>query len=99
MVILSLRSLVNRAAKNSTMDGRSDRSRMSIRIIVVLCIVLLIAAGAPLPAPAQSTADEYQVKAAVLFHFLQLVQWPGGASNGSGQSIVFCVFDDEPHRL
>jgi hypothetical protein len=50
-------------------------------------------------AGAQSTADEYQVKAAVLFHFLQLVEWPGGAFNASDHSIVFCVFDDEPHRL
>ncbi len=50
-------------------------------------------------ARAQSTADEYQVKAAVLFHFMQLVEWPGSAINGSDQSIVFCVFDDEPHRL
>jgi hypothetical protein len=38
------------------------------------------------------------VKAAFLFHFAQLVEWPAGALSASDQSIYLCIFDDEPHR-
>jgi hypothetical protein len=47
---------------------------------------------------AQSAAEEYQVKAAFLFHFVQLVEWPAGTLDASDRSISLCIFDDEPHR-
>jgi hypothetical protein len=50
------------------------------------------------PAAAQGSAEEYQVKAAFLFHFAQLVEWPPGALDASDQFINLCIFDDEPHR-
>jgi tRNA threonylcarbamoyladenosine modification (KEOPS) complex Pcc1 subunit len=50
------------------------------------------------PAGAQGSAEEYQVKAAFLFHFAQLVEWPAGALNASDQSINLCIFNDEPRR-
>jgi hypothetical protein len=50
----------------------------------------------PQSARAQSPANEYQVKAAFLFHFAQLVEWPGGALNAEDQSIVVCILADEP---
>jgi hypothetical protein len=52
----------------------------------------------PQHAGAQSTPGEYQVKAAFLFHFAQLVEWPAGALNGGDASIRLCIFDDEPQR-
>jgi YfiR/HmsC-like len=47
------------------------------------------------PAGAQGSPEEYQVKAAFLFHFAQLVDWPAGALDGD---VDFCIFDDEPRR-
>jgi hypothetical protein len=66
-------------------------------MFALLCVVLLIS-GSPRSARAQSTAEEYQVKAAFLFHFAQLVDWPEGALNDADPSLNLCVFDDEPGR-
>ncbi|MGO9318295.1 MAG: YfiR family protein [Terracidiphilus sp.] len=38
------------------------------------------------------------MKAAFLFHFAQLVDWPGGALNAGDHSINLCIFEDEPRR-
>jgi hypothetical protein len=49
-------------------------------------------------ARAQSTSDEYEVKAAFLFHFAQFVDWPTGAQNTADPSLKLCIFSDEPSR-
>ncbi len=54
--------------------------------------------GAPLPAYSQAVADEYQVKAAFLFNFAQFVDWPESALGVKENSIIVCIFDDEPRR-
>lgn len=84
------------APDNPAMQGSSWQSRISARIVGLLFIVLL-ASGIPQPAGAQSPADEYQVKAAFLFHFAQLVEWPPDAPNAGDQSITLCIFADETH--
>jgi hypothetical protein len=76
--------------------GRGRRSA-SLQIVVLLCAGLL-GFGALQPVCAQGPADEYQVKAAFLFHFAQLVEWPAGALNAGDESINLCIFDDEPRR-
>ena len=68
-----------------------------MQIVSLLCAVL-IGSGILKPAGAQGTAEEYQVKAAFLFHFAQLVEWPAGALTAGDPSINLCIFDDEPHR-
>jgi hypothetical protein len=73
------------------------RTRISLHIVALFCAGLLGLAGCR-PVCAQGTAEEYQVKAAFLFHFAQLVEWPAGALNVSDQSIYLCIFADEPHR-
>jgi hypothetical protein len=87
-----------RKTENSVTNARRGRTWITARRLNLLCLILLVSATLQ-SVRAQSTADEYQVKAAVLYHFMQLVAWPGGPINPSDQSIVFCVFDDEPHRL
>jgi hypothetical protein len=68
---------------------------MSVPTLILLSAVLL-ASGSLKPACAQPATEEYRVKAAFLFHFAQLVDWPAGALNAGDQSINLCVFDDEP---
>jgi len=68
------------------------RVRISVRMAVLLCAVLLLS-GVPRPARTQSSANEYQVKAAFLFHFAQFVEWPDG-----DPSLSVCIFSDEPYR-
>jgi hypothetical protein len=67
------------------------------RRFVVLWVTLLLS-GLPQDTRAQSSPEEYQVKAAFLFHFAQLVDWPTGVLNTSDPSLRLCIFDDEPRR-
>jgi hypothetical protein len=46
-------------------------------------------------AGAQPASDEYRVKAAFLFHFAQLVDWPADAFDGSGSPLVLCTLEDD----
>jgi len=49
-------------------------------------------------AQAQSATDEYHVKAAFLFHFVQLVEWPAD-SLGSGTSpVTLCIIGEDPFQ-
>jgi YfiR/HmsC-like len=86
-----------RAPNNSVEGIFFGRTRISAQRFVLLCIVLLVS-GLPRPTCAQSTADEYQVKAAFLFHFAQLADWPAGVLNAGDTSLKLCVFDDEPRH-
>ncbi len=88
---------MHRTANNSAVGTSRGRTCIPVKIIVLLCTVLL-GSSAVKPAAAQGSAEEYQVKAAFLFHFAQLVEWPAGALNTSDQSINLCIFDDEPRR-
>ncbi len=45
---------------------------------------------------AQSTQDEYRVKAAFLFHFAQLVRWPPNFPSDSPDSFLLCTVDGDP---
>jgi hypothetical protein len=65
---------------------------------VILCFLLLLS-GAPKCIRGQSTVEEYQVKAAFLFHFAQLVDWPADTNSVGDRSINLCLFDDDPQRL
>jgi hypothetical protein len=97
MVVLSGRPLVHREVDNSAGKTQQGRTRTPVQVVALLSAVLLGSLVSQLVC-AQSTADEYRVKAAFLFHFAQLVEWPAGALNPSDQSINLCIFDDEPHR-
>lgn len=68
------------------------RARISVRMAGFFCAVLLLS-GVPRPARTQTSANEYQIKAAFLFHFAQVVEWPDG-----DPSLSVCIFSDEPHR-
>ena len=43
-------------------------------------------------------ADEYQVKAALLFRFAQFVDWPTGVLDAGGAPLQLCILNDEPRR-
>ena len=60
--------------------------------ILSVCLLSTVFSSA---APAQQVPDEYKVKAAFVFHFAQLIQWPV-TSGGVAEPIDVCVFSDEP---
>ena len=78
------------------MERSFERVRVSARVFVFLCLIPLCS-GALKPARAQTTADEYQVKAAFLYHFAQFVEWPGNILNAKDISLNLCIFDGDSH--
>jgi hypothetical protein len=84
-----------RTANNSTKEARPGEIRILAGEFMVLCLGLLVL-GVPHSVRAQSTPNEYQVKAAFLFHFAQLVEWPADVTNAGDQSITLCIWADEP---
>jgi uncharacterized protein DUF4154 len=85
-----------RAPNNPAMHRSSRRTCIS-PLIVELLLIVLLALGTPQPSIPQNPANEYQVKAAFLFHFAQLVEWPTDAPSVGDQSIALCIFADETH--
>ncbi len=63
----------------------------------ILCF-LLLALGTTQYVRGQTTVEESQVKAAFLFHFAQLVDWPADPNRDGDHSLIICVFDDDPQR-
>jgi hypothetical protein len=61
---------------------------------VVLFFLLL--AGAWEKTRAQSNDEEYQVKAAFLYHFAQLVDWPADTQTGTDNSLFLCTLGEDP---
>jgi hypothetical protein len=88
---------MDRTTDNSTKDTYSKPAWVSARKFELLCLVLLLS-GMPRSACAQSTADEYQVKAALIFHFAEFLNWPADSLKAGDPSVRLCIFDDEPRR-
>jgi YfiR/HmsC-like len=54
-------------------------------------VVLILQLLAPNPSHAQSNSAEYQLKAAFIFHFAQLVDWPADSLGPGNRPLVFCT--------
>jgi hypothetical protein len=87
---------VYRASNNSAKKSASRQSYLSAWIFGLLCCLLL--SGVAQYSRAQSNADEYDVKAAFLFHFAEFIDWPPGVLDSADNSLRLCILDDEPHR-
>ena len=62
--------------------------RLSFLVLVFLLLV-------PCRASAQTQADEYRVKAAFLFHFAQLVDWPAASLGPANHPLIFCTVGEQ----
>jgi hypothetical protein len=75
---------------------RAGRAVADLRFFARAVFLGLLCAAAVGPAHAQSQADEYRVKAAFLYHFAQLVDWPTGSQGDASQPLVLCAIGDDP---
>ncbi len=57
--------------------------------------LLLFALGTAQSSIAQSQVDEYRVKAAFLFHFGHLADWPSAAFANEKKTFTVCTLGDE----
>jgi hypothetical protein len=67
-----------------------------LTLSTVLLSVLLAVGGER--TRAQTTAEEYRVKAAFIFHFAQLVDWPPDAQTGTDNSLFLCTLGADPFQ-
>ncbi len=65
------------------------------RLMILLCISLAMSGQR---SGAQSSADEYRIKAAFLFHFAQLVDWPITPGAGAHDSLFLCTLGEDPFQ-
>ena len=82
------------------MPRRETRSSAwTKRSIVSLTVLLsiLFAAGVQ-STRGQSNDEEYRVKAAFLFHFAQLVDWPAESLTGTDNSLSLCTLGEDPFQ-
>jgi hypothetical protein len=56
--------------------------------------VSLFHLSTPISVHAQSNTAEYQLKAAFIFHFAQLVDWPPDALGPSNRALTLCIADE-----
>jgi hypothetical protein len=75
--------------------AKGGRLTCVARLAVLLC-VLLGMRGAR--SGGQSNDTEYQVKAAFLYHFAQLVDWPTDSLPGTDNSMVLCILGEDPFQ-
>ena len=84
-------------AKQSASPMRRNQMSGGVRRALFLSVLFMLSM-IPCRLIAQSASDEYQIKAAFLFHFAQLVEWPTGAPTDAAPSIKLCVFNDDSRR-
>lgn len=88
----------------SEVAGRAAAKRGGVRSRVLafwLLPILAMLAGLNLAdtartTRAQSQAGEYHVKAAFLFHFVQLVEWPAGSLGNERNPVTVCTIGEDP---
>lgn len=69
--------------------------RATLSLAILLCI---LSAEPAAVVRAQSSDDEYRIKAAFLFHFAQLVDWPANALTGKDNSLFLCTLGPDPFQ-
>lgn len=78
--------------------GCFAKSRIRRRLAGLSVLIALAGAALfPRTAPAQTKADEYRVKAAFLYHFAQLVEWPD-IPQGGDNNLLLCTLGDDPFQ-
>jgi hypothetical protein len=81
-----------------------ERGRVRIRVLAFCVMPILATAAVLIPvdtartALAQSATSEYHVKAAFLFHFVQLVEWPVGAPGNDVNPVTVCTIGEDPFQ-
>jgi len=88
-----LDSPLSRTQSRYLRPAGAAHSRLPLQFVFLL-LVLLLYLLAPIAVQAQSKTAEYQLKAAFIFHFAQLVDWPPEVSGSTERPLIFCVADD-----
>lgn len=89
--------VANQASCGSPIRGATPRQIAGVRLLrCPLALICVVLAGVVSQAAPQSTASEYQVKAAFLFNFAKFVEWPDATFASASSAFKFCVFGKDP---
>jgi hypothetical protein len=81
----------------SRIRTRSEtKGRLNRVAVCALCMLLFLTVPGRLPA--NSTAEEYAVKAAFLFHFAQFVEWPDETFKDANSPMTYCTVGNDPFQ-
>jgi hypothetical protein len=69
--------------------------RCAASLTILLCVVFACSRER---SGAQSADEEYRVKAAFIFHFAQLVDWPPETSTDAANSLFLCTIGQDPFQ-
>jgi YfiR/HmsC-like len=87
---------IGTAGRASLPRGRMARGGVAFWLLAILAIlVIVMLADAARTTQAQSEAGEYRVKAAFLFHFVQLVEWPAGTLGNDIDPVTLCIVGED----
>jgi YfiR/HmsC-like len=76
--------------------GRRESVRRQVRFCSRLMVLSFLLLTAPaIRGKAESGDEEYQIKAAFLYHFAQLVDWPE-MPEGPDNSLLLCTIGEDP---
>jgi hypothetical protein len=91
---------VNRIRRADRPAVKSGRMGRTLRCVWPILIFSAIFAASQTEnsgtTRAQSPASEYHVKAAFLFHFVQLVDWPAGSLGNDAAPVTVCTIGEDP---
>jgi len=69
-----------------------------LRRVTSVAAFFLLLAGASSSTRAQAAGEEYRIKAAFIFHFAQLVDWPAEKQTSTNDSLVLCTLGEDPFQ-
>jgi len=96
---MSIRSSCDAENPHPTLRAHPPANTRALRYVASLTILLcLVFACSREGSGAQSTDEEYRVKAAFIFHFAQLVDWPPDARTGAANSLFLCTIGEDPFQ-
>jgi hypothetical protein len=78
------------------MAQHAQPNRRSSRATAPPCLILAAFLFAFAGVVDAQQSEEYRVKAAFLFHFAQLVEWPAGALGDEKNPMTLCTFGKDP---
>jgi hypothetical protein len=85
------------AGRAAVKPGEMGRRARALWLLPILAILVgLILPDSARTTGAQSQAGEYHVKAAFLFHFVQLVEWPAGSLGNEIDPVTLCTIGEDP---
>lgn len=90
-------SKLNQQARTAALPRAARTRRHCARgIAAALLFVIAVFAASGLPINAQSKVDEYKLKAAFVYHFAEMTDWPAEAFADNGKEITVCTLGTDP---